>query len=61
MKTLNTTININGNGKVFKYIIEAIPSENHWKNNKGMFTYTKHDQNIHIFNDNINYVKYSSY
>lgn len=61
MKTLNTTININGDGKVFKYIIEAIPSENHWENNEGMFTYTKHDQNIHIFNDNINYVKYSSY
>ena len=60
MKISNTTININGDGKVFKYIIEALPSENHWEN-KGMFTYTKHDQNIHIFNDNINYVKYSSY
>jgi hypothetical protein len=61
MKSLNTTININGDGKVFKYIIEALPSENHWENIDNAFSYTKREQNIHIFSNNINYVKYSSY
>lgn len=61
MKSLNTTININGDGKVFKYIIEALPSENYWENIDNAFSYTKREQNIHIFSDNINYVKYSSY
>lgn len=60
MNALNTTININGDGKVFKYVIEALPSENHWVKTSD-FCWFKFDKTIHLFNDNINYVKYSSY
>ena len=61
MKQYRTTININGDDKVFKYVIEAIKSENYWVNDNQEFSYTNNGNKIHILNDDIKYVKYSSY
>ena len=60
MDISNTTININGDGKVFKYVIEALPSDNVWVNDNQQFEYIRHANNIHILNSDISYVRYSS-